>query len=345
VSANRLLDAHAPMPDTAGMSTEHPDNSPERHLFRAKKLWPDATGDIAPLGVSLSASTGSAAGTGFTLFDESVAFRQFGMGDVENLNSTSGDDCVILTRIGLDDQIHACNDLHTGEIDYAGVMQAFEQLEHEQHPCGIDVLLLDGCASMQRPELNNEMHFTVAMEGGYKALEELKSNDDIKAFGLVSDSAEFCQRALYHGDWDLFLLNHRYTLLEQWPLFNLLPECEDTMTSIVVGHAFNTGALRGKPRWNFAAAPAHIQARVENIIHICRLHDVPVEAVALQFPLAHPAVLSVVINEADQLDPGKIDQWVNQPLPASLWDDLKLGGVMHEEAPIPQPVYPRSTQH
>ena len=81
-----------------------------------------------------------------------------------------------------------------------------------------------------------------------------------------------------------------------------------------------------------------------NIQHICQLHEVPVEAAALQFPLAHPAVASVVTNPTTH----GIDQlleWLNLPIRDSLWEDLKLGGVLHDEAPVPSSSRVSSASH
>ncbi len=278
----------------------------------------------------------------FDLHDESIHYLQ-AQAELDHLLPQSQQQTVF-KRVGLDEHLHDTHGIHSSELGYEGIVNAYKKLnQHSSREITVNgsssanktVLLLDGCASLNRPDLNNDLHFSVAMQGGLKALQDLKSSGEISAFGFVSDHAEYCQRALREGDWDLFVLNHRYTLLEQWPLFNLLPECEQTDTAVVVGHPFNSGILRGEPSWNFARPPSFVTARIETIAHICALHEIPMQAAALQFPLAHPMVHSILVKAASAKTGTMIKKWSEQPIADSFWDDLKLGGVMHEEAPTP----------
>ncbi|MEJ0097404.1 MAG: aldo/keto reductase [Bauldia sp.] len=90
-----------------------------------------------------------------------------------------------------------------------------------------------------------------------------------------------------HGQWDVFLLAGRYTLLEQEPVHALLPAVEKHGASIVVGGPFNSGILAGGNTFNYSKAPAEVVDRVRRITKVCAAHNVPVPAAALQFPLAH----------------------------------------------------------
>lgn len=329
-----------------------PESDPQRgHSDHTSPL--SGTGLRLPqLGISLSSATDDALHNqqNFTLFDEGincpVSASDAGFGNIHQQqsdifqsrrgfrNNPAG--AITLRRIGLDDIRQASEGIHSAQIDYAGVLKAFRKLRISPQAGQSTVLLLDGCATLSRPDLNNELHFSVAMEGGLKALQELKRDGEIAAYGFVSDYAEYCQRALLAGEWDLFVLNHRYTLLEQWPLFNLLAECEESNTAVIVGNPFNSGVLRGEPSWNFSPPPDFVKARIENIAHVCALHQIPMEAAALQFPLAHSVVLSVLVRAPSKNAQQQMYRWLGHPIPASFWDDLKLAGVMHEEAPVPQ---------
>ena len=100
--------------------------------------------------------------------------------------------------------------------------------------------------------------------------------------------------ALGFGDWDAFLLAGRYTLLEQAPLDDLIPLCQSRGTSLVIGGPLNSGILAGRDTWNYDTAPPEIVARVQKIAAVCKAHNVPLPAAALQFPLAHPVVAAVI---------------------------------------------------
>ena len=129
------------------------------------------------------------------------------------------------------------------------------------------------------------------------------------------------------------MLAARYTLLEQAPLDTFLPRCEREGVSLVIGAPFNSGILaRGAVEgatYGYEAAPADVFNRVKAIEAVCRAHGVPIAAAALQFPLLHPSVVSVIpgMSSLDQL------QWnverMKQAIPAQLWADLKAESLMH----------------
>jgi D-threo-aldose 1-dehydrogenase len=141
--------------------------------------------------------------------------------------------------------------------------------------------------------------------------------------------------ALQIGDWDAFLLAGRYTLLEQAPLDDLLPQCQARGTSIVVGGPLNSGILAGRDTWNYAKAPLDVAERVEKIAKVCEAHNVPLPAAALQFPLAHPVVCSVIPGPRTAHEFNENVPLMTMKIPASLWSDLRNEGLLHPHAPVP----------
>ena len=131
--------------------------------------------------------------------------------------------------------------------------------------------------------------FKKAMEGGYRAMDELRRNGDVKAIGLGVNEWEACSAAMDHGKWDVCLLASRYTLLEQGPLDSFLPRCQREGVSPVIGGPLNSGILaRGAVEgatYNYEAPSAEILARVKRIEEVCRSYGVPIAAAAFQFPL------------------------------------------------------------
>jgi D-threo-aldose 1-dehydrogenase len=75
--------------------------------------------------------------------------------------------------------------------------------------------------------------------------------------------------------------------------------------------------------------------RVSKIEAVCKSHGVPMAAAALQFPLAHPIVASVIPGA---ISPEQVRQNVanvRHPIPASLWSDLQREGLLLARAPTP----------
>jgi D-threo-aldose 1-dehydrogenase len=75
--------------------------------------------------------------------------------------------------------------------------------------------------------------------------------------------------------------------------------------------------------------------KVRRIEAVCDRHGVPLAAAALQFPLAHPLVASVIPG----LDsPERVAQSVTlyrHKIPPALWQDLRRENLLRPDAPIP----------
>ena len=147
----------------------------------------------------------------------------------------------------------------------------------------VDILYVHDIGTMTHGERNAE-YWAQLSSGGYRALRELKDSGAIKGIGLGVNERQVLMDALALGDWDVFLLAGRYTLLEQTSLSPLLEECVRRQTSIVVGGPFNGGALMGTGTWNYAKAPQEIIDRVHQLEAFCTEYNVPIGAAALQFP-------------------------------------------------------------
>lgn len=220
------------------------------------------------------------------------------------------------------------------DYTYDGVMRSFEDSLQRLGLERIDILYVHDIGT-ETHGADNARHFKDLTEGGYKALEDLRSAGLVKAIGLGVNESAVCMDALEIGDWDVFLLAGRYTLLEQDPLTDLLPACEKTDTSIVIGGPFNSGILVGGTTWNYGAAPDHILNRVKHINEICQSFDVPLAAAALQFPLGHDTVASVIPGLRNQDELSASLAWANTDIPAGLWEALKQADLLHPDAPVP----------
>jgi len=146
---------------------------------------------------------------------------------------------------------------------------------------------------------------------------------------------------LKHADCDVMLLAGRYTLLEQGALEQFLPLCLERQVSVIIGGAYNSGILATGTapghalRYDYGAAPADVVARVSRLEAHCRAHQVPLAAAALQFPLAHPAVASVLLGLGS---PGQVEDTIRLhafDIPADLWRGLRDAGLIAPNAPLP----------
>ena len=182
----------------------------------------------------------------------------------------------------------------------------------------------------------NARHFKDLTDGGYRAMDELRKSGLVKAIGLGVNENQVCEDALGIGEWDVFLLAGRYTLLEQTPLDTLFAACRAAGTTIICGGPFNSGILVGREMWDYAKAPSEIIEKVRALGAVADAFNVPLPAAALQFPLGNDIVTSVIPGPRDKGEFEQIMQWFKTPIPGEFWATLKSKGLIEQAAPVPQ---------
>ncbi len=179
------------------------------------------------------------------------------------------------------------------------------------------------------------------LDGGYKALHELRSQGLLGAIGIGVNEWQVSETVARNSEVDLFLLAGRYTLLEQQALDSFLPLVASKKMGVIIGGPFNSGILAtgAKPgAWfNYSEAPPDVLARVAAIESVCKAHDVPLRDAALQFPLMHPAVVNVIPGAITPDEVRGNAASMNRTIPAQLWGDLVSQGLLREDAPLGLP--------
>src|SRR5712691_9189590 len=137
------------------------------------------------------------------------------------------------------------------DYSYDGVMRSFEDSLQRLGLARIEILYVHDIGPRQHGKDAHPGIMRTFREGGYRALEELRSSGRVRAIGIGVNEREVLLEAMQWGAWDVFLLAGRYTLLEQAPLDDLLPRCVRSGISIVIGAPFNTGILAGRDSWNY----------------------------------------------------------------------------------------------
>ncbi len=222
--------------------------------------------------------------------------------------------------------------------DYDGVMRSVEFSMERLGVDRIDVLLahdLDVFSHGSQEVLDG--HLETFISGGYKALLSLREQGVIAGIGAGVNEWQSCQWMAERGDFDLFLLAGRYTLLEQEALESFLPLCETRGIGIILGGPYNSGILaRGVgdgAKYNYSDAPGDVIERVSKIEAICATHGVRLVDAAFRFPLLHPCVVSSIPGVQTEAEVMSNVQASQADIPGALWRDLKSAGLMREDAP------------
>ncbi|MEM9230337.1 MAG: aldo/keto reductase [Pseudomonadota bacterium] len=220
------------------------------------------------------------------------------------------------------------------DYGYDGIMRAYEDNLQRLGLDRIDILLAHDIGTFQHGEVNAR-HFKDLAEGGYRAMDELRRSGAVTAIGLGVNENQVCLDALEIGDWDVFLLAGRYTLLEQTALDTLFPACEAAGTTIICGGPFNSGILVGRDMWNYAKAPSDVIERARALAAAAEVFSIPLAAAALQFPLGHDIVTSVIPGPRNAQELVQIKDWFNIRIPQEFWKSLKEKGLVSDSAPLP----------
>lgn len=226
------------------------------------------------------------------------------------------------------------------DYSYDGVMRSVEDSLQRLGMARIDVLLIhDVDVWTHGSEEARLQRFREVMTGGYRAMVELRAAGTVKAIGAGINEVQACLDFAKAGDFDCFLLAGRYTLLEQGALDELLPLCAERDMSLLIGGPYNTGILAtgavDGAYYNYAPAPPEIMERVRRIEAACARHGVRLASAALQFPLGHPQVATLVpgARSPEEIEANRAIFEVE--IPAAFWDELKRESLLRADAPVP----------
>jgi D-threo-aldose 1-dehydrogenase len=202
----------------------------------------------------------------------------------------------------------------------------------------VDILLCHDIGRLTHG-VQHEARLREFLDGGYHAMRELRAAGAVRAIGLGVNEGEICLDLLERCELDCILLAGRYTLLEQTPLARLLPLCLERGVSILCGGPFNSGILAAGSRaaarshYNYAPPPPAIVERA--LEAACEEFAVPLQAAALQFPLGHPAVASVVAGCATAEESRNALAMFTHAIPTEFWRVLRDRGLVDPRAPLP----------
>ena len=205
-------------------------------------------------------------------------------------------------------------------------------------------------------------HLDALASSGFAALCELRASGAIRAFGAGvnadEDGEDAAAKAAYNADYvnqlfalgekapggrglDFLLIANCYSLLN-FSAAGILDECEKRGVAVVIGGPFSSGILatgpdppRGTAMYNYRPASDDVRATARRIEAICKRHGVPLVAAALQFPLGHPAVASVIPGGKSPAEVRSNVASMRRPIPGALWADLRAAGLLppHIRAP------------
>jgi D-threo-aldose 1-dehydrogenase len=166
--------------------------------------------------------------------------------------------------------------------------------------------------------------YAEARDGAFPALAKLRDEGVIGAVGIGNRQLDVNLRVVDECDIDCIMQPGLYTLLDQSAADELFPKCLERGISIVVAGAFDSGILaqgaRDGATYNYQPAERGLLDEAERIEAICRDGGITLQAAALQFPLRHPAVATVVCGMGSAAEVSANVADFSRDVPASVWD-------------------------
>lgn len=226
------------------------------------------------------------------------------------------------------------------DYSYDGFMRSYEQ--------SLQRLALDTVDALVIHDLDEGFHNPEALESctrqlldsGIKVLEQLKRSGDIKAIGIGINTDAALNETAPRIPVDFCLVAMPYTLLDQGSLHLGMARCLRDGVSVIIGSPFASGILAtgsqvDAPQYAYSRATPEIRERVRRLESACAAHGVPLTAAALQFVLAHPAVVSVVPGAARPNEIEENARALEVPIPSAFWRELKVESLIQEDSPVP----------
>jgi D-threo-aldose 1-dehydrogenase len=226
------------------------------------------------------------------------------------------------------------------DYSYDGIMRSFEDSLQRLGLNSIDLLLIhDLDFWFHKTEVGVNAYLSQLFSSGWRALDELRSSGQIKGVGAGINEMGMMPRFLDLVDLDFFIVALPYTLLDQEVLDEEFPRCAENGVGAVIGAVFASGILATGPvegaTYAYAPATEEILEKTRRIEAVCKRHDTPLAAAAMQFPLAHPIVAAIIPGAlAPEHVQGNV-QLLQQSIPADLWAELKDEGLLRKDAPTP----------
>ena len=231
-------------------------------------------------------------------------------------------------------------DGHRARFDYSrdGVLRSFEASLQRLRTDHIDVLLLHDIGELTHGA-NHPAILRQALEEALPTMMQLRAQGACKAIGIGVNEEAVCLEVMPRFPLDVIMLAGRYTLFEQTQSRQVMAQAQACGVAILAAGPYNSGLLGdaygpGK-FYNYAPADDATLVRAQRFYHVLARMQIDVGAAALQFPLAHPAVASVVCGLRSIAEVDQAAARLQATIPADAWRALHDAGLLQEGVPTP----------
>ena len=185
----------------------------------------------------------------------------------------------------------------------------------------IDIVLLHDC----------EDYLEQTLREAYPVLDSYRSQGIIKAVGMGLNLCAPSVAIMKDTDLDCALIAGRYTLLDQEAQHELFPLALKKNVSMIIGGVFNSGVLANPvpgAMYNYAPVSDELLKKAQAIKKLLDSRNVSLTAAALQFPLRHPAVTTVLTGSRNSTELRANVADFDLEIPGDIWKELEESGLV-----------------
>ena len=202
------------------------------------------------------------------------------------------------------------------DFSYSGVMQSFEESLERLNVNSIDILFIH----------DPDDHEQQAIAEAFPALAELRSKGLIKAIGVGMNQSKIPTSFVEQTDIDMVLIAGRYSLLDQSADHDLLPAAVRRGVDVIAAGVFNSGVLADPESpdatYNYLPVTPELRQRAIRIRDLILQHGYSLTSIAMQFPLRHRAIKSVLVGCRSTAELIENISNFNQEVEESFWQSL-----------------------
>ena len=170
-----------------------------------------------------------------------------------------------------------------------------------------------------------------AIKFAYPELEKMRSEGLVSTIGVGMNYCPPTVKAVVETDIDIVLIAGRYSLLDQSSQDQLFKETMKRKVSVMIGGVYNSGILANPvagATFHYAPAPDEIIAKAQKIRDLLATFNVSLTAAAIQFPLRHPAVTTVLTGSRSPKELLANITDFDSDVPQEAWAALEDAGLI-----------------
>jgi D-threo-aldose 1-dehydrogenase len=170
-----------------------------------------------------------------------------------------------------------------------------------------------------------------AIDVVYPELHKLREEGLVKAIGIGMNWCPTSVAIMKETNLNIALIAGRFTLLDQSAQAELYPLALAKNVSIIAAGVFNSGVLANPVEgayYDYEIAPQEIIDKARAIAKFLEKFNVSLASAALQFPLRHPAVASVLTGAGSTAELRANIASFDATLPDELWSEMEEAGLI-----------------